>query len=151
MPDLYITRATPNPAGKDRTPAHQVTNTQLNGEWLEFKNTTDRTLSLDDVHMDHNTYNGYCQKTGEGTIVRFKGSLGSGKSIRVHTGSGQGHWEGDLYHFYAGHANFVWNNRCGDTAYLRTGGNGLVDSASYDPNPAEGAVLQRQPYSNKLA
>ena len=151
MADLYITRATPNPAGKERTPAHQVTSAQLNREWIEFQNTTQKNLSLDDVHLDHNTFDGYCRKTGEATFVTFKGSLASGKSIRVHTGSGEGRWEGDLYHFYAGHGNFVWNNACGDTAYLRTGTNGMIDWASYAPNPGEGALLRRIQNTNKLA
>lgn len=151
MPDFYITKATPNPAGKDRTPAHQVTNTQLNGEWVEFQNTTQKSLSLDDVHLDHNTYDAYCRRTGEAKLVTFKGSLSAGKSIRVHSGSGQGYWEADLYHFFADRGNFAWNNRCGDAAYLRTGTNGTIDWASYDPNPAEGGVLKRLPYTNKLA
>src|SRR4051794_16883111 len=43
MPELLITRAVPNPAGKDRTPANTVTNQQLNGEWIEFTNSSQRT------------------------------------------------------------------------------------------------------------
>jgi len=38
MASLYIIRGLPNPAGKDRTPRHQITNEQLNGEWVEFEN-----------------------------------------------------------------------------------------------------------------
>jgi alpha-ketoglutarate-dependent taurine dioxygenase len=151
MPDLYITKATPNPAGKDRTPLHQVSNAQLNGEWLEFKNASQKNLSLDGVHLDHNTFDAYCRKTGEAVLVTFKGPLATGKSFCVHTGSGQEYWEGDVYHVYANHGNFVWNNRCGDTAYLRTATNGLIDWANYDPNPGEGAVLLRVPNANKLA
>lgn len=151
MTELYITRATPNPAGKDRTPANQVTHDQLNGEWLEFKNTTQRTLSLDDVRLIHTTFDNYCGKTGEAVLVTFKGSLEAGKSLRVHTDSGQGYWEGDIYHFYAGHRNFVWNNRCGDVAYLRNSSNQNIDWASYEKNPGEGKVPVRVANTNKLA
>jgi hypothetical protein len=151
MPDLYITRATPNPAGKDRTPAHQVTNDKLNGEWLQFQNIAQKNLDITDVRLDHNTYNYYGQKTGEETVVTLKGVLSAGKSIRVHTGSRtEGWWEGDVYHFYAGKGNFVWNNKPGDTAYIRTGSNAMVDWASYDPNPGEGEVLDRVQGTNKL-
>ena len=150
MTELYITKATPNPAGKDHAAGRPPTNDQLNGEWLEFKNTTQRVLSLDDIRLVHNTFNNYCTKTGEATFVNFKGGVAAGKSIRVHSGSGQGWWEGDVYHFYADHGNFVWNNKCGDTAFLRNPANQNLDWASYAPNPGEGAVLLRVPNTNTL-
>jgi hypothetical protein len=151
MPDLYITKALPNPAGKDRTPTHQVTVDQLNGEWLEFQNISNKNLNLEGVHLDHYTFDNLCRQTGEAILVTLNCSLASRKSMRVHTGRGQAWWEGDLYHVYAGHGNYVWNNRCGDIAILRVASGGKIDWASYLPNPGEGRILQRQPYTNTLA
>lgn len=151
MPDLYITTVTPNPAGKDRTPANQVTNTQLNGEWLEFQNTSQRALSLDGVSLCHYTFDNFCRKTGEDILTGFHGSLAAGRRMRVHTGSGQPWPEGTIHHVYVGRSNFAWNNRCGDTALLRHSAGHNIDWAGYDPNPGEGAVLLRVPNTNKLA
>ena len=152
MPDLYITMAVPNPAGMDRTPANRVTNDQLNGEWLEFKNISLQIVSLTNVKLAHYTFDDHCKKTGEADLVTFgQGSLASGKGIRVHTGRGEGWWEGDIYHFYSGHGNFVWNNKCGDTAVFRNPAGTVIDWAYYDPNPGEGAVLRRIQNTNKLA
>src|SRR5947209_4024319 len=104
MPDLLVTRALPNPAGKDRSGGH-AQNEQLNGEWVQFLNTSQGTFPLDGLILDHMTFNQLCQKTGTETLTTFRGSLGPGQSIRVHTGSGNGYWEGDIYHFFAGHRN----------------------------------------------
>lgn len=151
MPDLTITRALPNPAGKDRTPANRVTNEQLNGEWLEFGNTSGKRLDINGVTLNHYTFDAQCQRTGEDVVLTFKNALEAGHSIRVHTGSGQVYSEGTLWHLYAGRGNFIWNNACGDTAVIRAAGGGLIDWASYDPRPAEGAVLERLPGTNKLS
>lgn len=141
MAELLVTRALPNPAGKDRSGGH-APNEQLNGEWVQFLNATQRTLSLDGVALDHTAFNHSCQKTGTVTLIAFTGTLGAGRSVRVHTGSGAGYWEGDIYHFFAGHRNYVWNNRCGDVVMLRVG-SGLIDSAEYRSNPPEGRILER--------
>ena len=29
--------------------------------------------------------------------------------------------EGSIRHLYANHGNYIWNNRCGDTAVMRNG------------------------------
>jgi hypothetical protein len=68
----------------------------------------------------------------------------------VHSGSGTGRWEGDVYHYYADHGNFAWNNKCGDAAVLRNTAGSVIDWASYDPNPGEGEVLDRGQGTNKL-
>ena len=119
MTELYITKATPNPAGKDHAAGRPPTNDQLNGEWLEFKNTTQRVLSLDDIRLVHNTFNNYCTKTGEATFVNFKGGVAAGKSIRVHSGSGQGWWKAMSITSQRPPRELVWNNKCGDTTFLR--------------------------------
>lgn len=152
MPKFTITRALPNPMGKDRTPSHQVTNHQLVGEWVEFTNTGGQALNLQGLSLHHYTFNQACSKTGEDQVTSFSGTLAAGQSIRVHTGAGTGQWEGSVFHFYLGKGNFIWNNRCGDTVVLRFGQTQeLEDWASYAANPAEGAVLTRIPAQNRLA
>jgi len=149
MPDLYITQTLPNPAGKDRPPHGGPSNTQLNAEWLEFLNTAGKDLDLAGVVLLHQTFNNWCQRTGQDTVTNFKGTLEAGKAIRVHTGRGEGAWEGSLFHFYLGRSNYVWNNACGDVAVLAVRG-GTIDQAGYEPKPAEGKVLRRVTGTNDL-
>jgi Lamin Tail Domain len=149
MPDIYITQALPNPAGKDRPPHGSPSNTQLNSEWLEFQNTSGKDLGLEGVSLLHQTFNSWCQRIGQESVTSFKGTLGAAKSIRVHTGKGEGAWEGPLFHFYLGRSNYVWNNTCGDAAVLAIGG-GTIDQAGYSQNPAEGKLLRRVKGTNDL-
>lgn len=151
MPDLLITRTLPNPAGKDRTPGHLVNNDQLNGEWIEFRNSTQKTLTIDGVSIAHHTFNSYCRQTDEDVLTSFTGPMPAGSSIRLHTGAGQPWDEGTIRHLYLGRGNYVWNNRCGDTALLRVADGGLIDQASYDPNPPEGTILNRVLGTDRLA
>jgi Lamin Tail Domain len=149
VPQLTITRALPNPPGKDRTPSHQVTNQQLNNEWVEFANTSGGRRNLDGLALDHYTFNHACIKTGEDRATSFTGWLEYGQSMRVHTGTGTSVVEGSVIHVFLNRSNFIWNNRCGDTIVLRDGNN-LVDWASYAGGPAEGAILQRVHGTNVL-
>lgn len=151
MPDLLVTRALPNPAGKDRQYPHPPTNDQLNGEWVEFANASERTLSLEGVAMSHYTFDRRCSRTGEDQLTTFTGMLNSRRSIRLHTGRGQGWDEGTIRHLYAGRSNYVWNNVCGDTAVLRNASNEAIDWAAYEPEPPEGVVLNRLPGTHKLS
>src|SRR3990170_1123050 len=64
MPDLPVTRALPNPVGKDLL-GGWATNEQLNGEWVEFHNVSQRLLSLEGVAILHYTFSRNCEKTGE--------------------------------------------------------------------------------------
>jgi hypothetical protein len=147
---FIVTGALPNPYGKDRSATYGVPNQQLNGEWIEFANATRQPLSLDGLTLLHNTFDSRCKQTGEDTLTSFTGQLGAGKSIRVHSGRGDGYWEGDLFHFFLGRGNYAWNNDCGDTVILRRSSS-LVDWASYRANPPEGAVLVRIAGENRLA
>ena len=151
MPDLLITRALPNPTGKDRTPGHLVNNDQLNGEWIEFQNTTQKTLTIDGVSIAHHTFNAYCQNTGEDRLTTFTGAMPVGSFIRLHTGIGEPWEDGAIRHLYLNRRNFVWNNGCGDTGVLRVAAGGLIDRATYERNPAEGEVLNRVPGTDRLA
>jgi hypothetical protein len=149
MSQIVITRAQPNPSGKDRTASHQVSNQQLNGEWVEFANTSGGRLSLDGLSLDHYTFDNACTKTGEDRATFFTGVLEAGQSLKVHTGAGTPFIEGPVTHVFLGRGNYLWNNRCGDTAVLRAGDT-LLDWAYYNPGPAEGAVLQRVFGTNEL-
>lgn len=149
MPDLYIFQALPNPAGKDRPSYGSPTNAQLNGEWIEFANTSGKELSLAGVQLLHQTFDHHCQRTGEEVVTTLQGNIVAGCSIRVHTGSGEGAWEGSVFHLYLRRSSYIWNNACGDTAVLATNG-GRIDWAYYNPNPSEGRVLQRVSGTNEL-
>lgn len=146
---FYITHAHPNPVGKDK-PAHGApTNEKLNQEWIQFKNIKAEDVDLSHLTLRHKTFNAWCQETGNDELMSFKGTLKSGHSIRVHTGSGTVYQEGLVWYLFASKGNFVWNNKCGDTVILRLG-QSVNDHASYDPNPPEGVVLQRIQGTNKL-
>lgn len=151
MPDLLVTRVLPNPAGKDRLYPYPPSNDQLNAEWVEFGNVGGRVLSLDGVTISHYTFDRSCSRTGEDLLTTFNGTLDAGRSIRLHTGRGETRADGTVWHLYAGRSNYAWNNECGDTAVLRSGRQELIDWASYDPEPPEGAVLNRVPGTNKLS
>jgi hypothetical protein len=147
---FYITQAHPNPVGKDKAAHQSPTNEKLNQEWIEFANIKNENADLTRLTLHHRTFNNSCQVTGSNQLMSFKGTLSSGHSIRVHTGTGSVYQEGTVWHLFAGKGNFVWNNRCGDTVILQLG-DSINDHASYDPNPAEGVVLKRIRGTNKLA
>jgi hypothetical protein len=153
MQDLYITHLLPNPMGKDRTPTNLVTNEQLNGEWVQFENTSGKELLLDGVSIRHRTFNNQCAATGDEELTGFIGPMPAGHSIRLHTGHGQPFddpRDPKLRHLFLNRWNFVWNNVCGDRAVLRVVA-GEIDRAEYDRRPPEGVVLERVPGTNKLA
>lgn len=149
MPNLLVSFALPNPAGKDRS-ASGASNAQLNGEWVEFKNNISQSVSLDGVSLFHQTYNQSCQRTGYDSLTSFNGSLAPGQSIRLHTGTGDKFQDGSIIHLFLNRGNFVWNNRCGDSVILQVGTT-LVDWAAYGNNPPEGRILSRANGQNWLA
>jgi hypothetical protein len=154
MSDLTITRLLPNPAGKDRTPSNQVTNAQLNGEWVQFKNASGKNLSINGVSVTHRTFGYGCAVHGEDQLTTFNGVLPAGHSIRLHTGRGESSddpQDSTLRHLFLNRGNFVWNNICGDRATLRVSSGGQIDSAYYDRNPPEGVVLERVQGTDRLA
>jgi len=153
MPDLMVTRALPNPPGKDHAPGRMPTNEKLNEEWIEFRNATDRRLSIMGCSLAHNTFSAQCVKEREEHLLTFSGfEIGPGHVVRVHTGTGTDYVDtiGTLVHLYAGRSNFVWNNRCGDTAVLRAANNSLIDWASYKGGVGNGVILKRVPGTNTL-
>lgn len=149
MPNLLVSFALPNPTGKDRS-SSGIPNNQLNGEWVEFKNNINQTVTLNGLALLHQTYNQSCQRTGEDSLITFNGSLTPGQSVRVHTGRGDTIQEGNVFHLFLNRGNYVWNNRCGDSVILRVGTT-IVDWAAYGNNPTEGRILTRQAGQNWLA
>lgn len=151
MPDLYIIKAKPNPSGKDRL-GSTVPSQQLAGEWVDFKNSSSRSLSLNNVLLQHIAYpNGYPNGLWE-TACDFKGSLQPGEIVRVHSGG-----EIDLtllnyedrvgadHHVFTGNS-YIWNNDRSDSPRLVVKLNGEtdeIDRATYKAYPTEGKILAR--------
>lgn len=148
MPDLYITRAQPNPKGRDRTSRTTVQNAQLNEEWVEFR--VDNTRNLTGDEIIHRTYDSACRMTGSESLYRFGSvSVTPGKTVRVHTGSGTDGWAGNTYHAYMGYGWYKWNNDCGDQITIAYSGT-TIDYAAYGAKPREGELV-RQYGANTLA
>jgi hypothetical protein len=92
-------------------------NTSLNAEWVQIKNTAGSRRSLTGWTIRDASSHTY-------TFGTF--SLAAGASVRVHTGSGSNttgnrYWRSKAY---------IWNNT-GDTAYLRNSARTLVDRCTY--------------------
>lgn len=148
--DLTITRIKPNPTGKDRPPHGGPTAEQLAAEWVDFRNDSGRTLSLDGVALYHIVYSTSGRATWS-RIMGFKGTLKPSEIVRVHSGRDRGlaviraeDRAGATYHLFTGNDAFVWNNRQSDRPRLKNEStNQEIDQAWYAPNPPEGAVLVR--------
>lgn len=147
MSKLQIWRAKPNPAGKDKSNGKPSAR-QLNGEWAEIKNTSATEVDLTNLQLSHTLYdeNGNPEPKPEVYWTAKKGLKLSGNEVlRVHTGHEADGLDSDDstgadVHAYAEHGNFKLNNKEGDHLYLNRA---TPDSAYYDPNVREGAVLTR--------
>jgi hypothetical protein len=146
---LTITSIKPNPAGKDRPRHGSPSPSQLAAEWVDFRNDAQQRVNLEGVALYHRAY-AVSQWHWE-RIMTFKGDLGVGELVRVHSGQKR---DGVInaedataatYHLFTGKDEYVWNNREGDAPLLNfEPRNETIDTASYDPNPPEGTVLVRQ-------
>jgi hypothetical protein len=156
MSKLYIYRAKPNPAGKDAS-HHHAKPEQLLGEWVDLQNTNNYSVSLGGLSLDNQEYDHSCIVTNKYSTY-WRGSylnvVGPGQIVRVHTGKSADQWSmkvedrnGADLHVFAEREWFVLNNRCGDCVTLWSQDSEQKfhreDSASYDPNPPDGAVLMR--------
>lgn len=146
---LTIIRIKPNPAGKDRPRHGAPTATQLAAEWVDWRNDTGSSISLAGVALWHKAYSGSQWKWER--ITGFTGNVGIGEIVRIHSGVTRhgvvatDDLAGAHHHLFTGADRYVWNNREGDTPLLHNDPKQeTIDSASYDPNPPEGAVLIRQ-------
>lgn len=147
MKTLKTVRLKPNPTGKDRTRYGGASAAQLGGEWADIQNVGSQTVDLTGVSLHHIAYSANGTSRWE-QVMSFNGSLGAGKVMRVHAGSGpesalrQEDLAGADYHLFS-HGNYVWNNDKADCAGLFDGGSNPFDKACYAANPPEGMVLQR--------
>ena len=151
MKTLLVSKAKPNPVGKDRTRTGGASSVQLAGEWVDIKNTGNAGASLGGVGLYHKAY------STDGTwkwelVVMLPATftLPAGETLRVHSGSGpvsvlrEEDKIGCQWHMFTHRDNYVWNNDYGDTALLWVPADKTtIDSASYDPYPPEGVVLVR--------
>lgn len=151
---LLITKAKPNPLGKDRTGRIFTPAVQLAGEWVDFQNTTRTALNLNGTQMYHVAYlpNG---TTEWQLIIELSGTIQSGEIVRIHSGNPLALNQmnnidavGAHYHVFTG-KNYVWNNNKLDRPYLwYKPTKQPIDQTYYDAYPIEGKILQR--INNKL-
>ncbi|MGW3847045.1 lamin tail domain-containing protein [Streptomyces fagopyri] len=92
-------------------------NASLNGEWVQIKNTGSTSVSL----------KGWILKDVSNHRYTFPSvSIGAGRTMKVHTGSGTDTTADKFQHRRA----YVWNNTS-DTATLTKAGGSKVDSCSW--------------------
>ncbi|MFF7656700.1 lamin tail domain-containing protein [Streptomyces sp. NPDC007983] len=93
-------------------------NTSLNGEYVQIKNSTSSAVQL----------KGYTLRDATGYKYTFPSyRINAGKTVKVHTGRGSQ----SAGHVYWGRGAYVWNNGK-DTATLRTASGTFRDSCSYN-------------------
>lgn len=148
MSDLLIFRAKPNPNGKDRR-GPLTTNSQLNGEWVDIYNSSDKNLTMEGVGLYDHTFSGYCVDNGKRRYYVFPNwSFPKGKIVRVHSGNKptQLSYEdsnGADFHAYTD-SDYVLNNSCGDKIEVRNALGGFIDDTSFVGNVPNGKVLTRK-------
>lgn len=119
---IQITKAKPNPAGKDKTKWTPKPE-QLLGEWADLKNVGDANVSLSAIHLAHREFAAGCVLK-DAPVIYWNGPntvLKVGETVRVHTGRSGDSWamaavdkSGVEHHAYAEKGSFVLNNDCGD-------------------------------------
>ncbi|WP_343237974.1 lamin tail domain-containing protein [Streptomyces sp. SID2999] len=109
---VQIHRVHFNSPGKDAR-----SNSSLNGEWVQLKNTSRSAVSL----------KGWVLKDASNHKYSFPNvTLGAGKYVKVHTGSGRD----TASDKYQGRRAYVWNNTS-DTATLTKSNGSKVDTCSW--------------------
>ncbi|MCB1103357.1 MAG: hypothetical protein H7A44_08120 [Opitutaceae bacterium] len=157
MPNLTVTRAKPNPAGRDRANGRSLP-AQLLGEWVDITNTATTAISLGGSGLTHREYDAQGQLKQESTVY-WQGSarqvLQPGQVLRVHTGresdrAAMSYQDsvGAHYHAFAESYNFVLNNAQGDEPSIWAKDRNdrwsiRIDGAWYSPYPPEGIALRR--------
>ncbi len=151
---LQITQAKPNPAGKDKasnTPKPE----QLLAEYVDTKNVGTEAVPFSTISLSNTLIDANCRNTNQTEVYWTGGSdsLQPNKVIRIRTGNFKDKHLinpsddiGNDWNSFANKDNFVLNNRCGDTitvAWINSLGSRQSDTASYDANQPEGAILRR--------
>ena len=151
MKQLLIIQAKPNPLGKDRV-LNFIPQSQLAGEWVDFKNSGNENYSLENIKLHHIAYTTKYPNGVWEEVMGFRGILSVGEVVRVHSGGqvpltslNQVDLTGANYHLFTG-KNYVWNNRRGDSPRLVWQENIEtieLDKASYLASSPEGKILAR--------
>jgi hypothetical protein len=111
-PSVTFNRIYVNSPGSDTR-----SNTSLNAEWVRLKNNTSKAIQL----------KGWTVRDKSGHVYTFGSlSLGSKKTVYVHTGKGKN----TTANRYWGSGNYIWNNT-GDTATLKNTKKSTVDTCSW--------------------
>jgi hypothetical protein len=111
-PSVTFTRVYVNSPGSDNR-----SNSSLNAEWVRLRNNTSKSIQL----------KGWTVRDRSAHVYTFGSfSLGSKKTVYVHTGKGTN----TSTSRYWGSGNYIWNND-GDAATLRSGSNKTIDSCSW--------------------
>jgi hypothetical protein len=145
---LTITKAKPNPSGKDRIGRTLTPPAQLAGEWVDIKNTGTTAISFANLALYHIAYTGFTSQWE--LVTDFTGELPAGQTVRIHSGHQialtQMHpvdVAGADYHVFSD-KDYVWNNdRIDKPSILNKATNTWLDQAEYSANPGEGRILTR--------
>lgn len=149
MASLLITKAKPNPAGKDRIGRTLTPQTQLAAEWVDFQNISGTSIRLDGTALYHVAYISGTKWEWR-LVTNLYGVLKVGEIVRVHSGTPIHLWQmrqedqiGAHYHIFS-NQNYIWNNDKPDFPSLwYTPTKQWIDQTSYDAFPIEGKILQR--------
>lgn len=145
---LTITKAKPNPSGKDRVGRTLTPPAQLAGEWVDIKNTGTTAIAFGNLALYHIAYTGLTSQWE--LVTDFSGELAPGKTVRVHSGGKIPLTEMHPVdvasadeHVFSG-KNYVWNNsRIDKPSIWNKMTKTWVDQAEYGANPGEGRILTR--------
>lgn len=147
--NLTVTKAKPNPSGKDRIGRTLTHPTQLAGEWVDIKNTGTLAVSLANLELYHIAYTGPTTWDWN-CVMTFSGGLPAGRTLRIHSGDPIPETQmnpvdriGADYHLFTGR-DYVWNNDRSDKPSIwNKAARVWIDQAEYRANPGEGRILNR--------
>lgn len=150
MKTMKSVRIKANPAGKDRNRRGVATAAQLGAEWVDLKNEGAVAVTLNGLSLYHVAYSGATDNGTWERVQSFTGSLGAGKVMRVHSGSGPvsalnaADLAGADAHVFTNRDSYIWNNDRGDCSALQKDGEtAKFDQCWYNAKPPEGVILVR--------
>ena len=140
------------PAGADRS-QYGIPPSRKQGDWVDVRNegaASVRTNGLCLYHLEYPSPGGAPEYRFVVTLPEC--SLKPGEVLRLHCGPRRDvsalyveDRSGADWHAFTGGEACLWNRLEGDTAVLyEVAKKETIDSVSYDPDPPEGIVLQRQ-------
>ncbi len=150
---LAVYRIRPRPAAKRKAQEGSVAAEPGTGEWIDLRNESPKTLSTRGISLYRVVESGSGGTAEYRFVVSLPDcSLKPEEILRVHSGRRRElsllpseDRLGAEWHTFTSEAAYVWADRQGDTALLyEPASKEMIDWASFDANPPEGAVLQRQ-------